>query len=113
MSAQDLQRDLQRLAALHRAQAEAFDSLAANLTDALAVVAQPRLMDDVNPQRDDTVVPPAMLTARQLADLLQIDERTLRELRRSGEAPPAINVGRRLRWQRDAIEGWLAARRAR
>lgn len=51
----------------------------------------------------------ALLTARQLAALLQIDARTLRQLRHEGAVPPPIMVGGRSpRWKRATIEEWLA-----
>lgn len=53
----------------------------------------------------------ALLTARDLARLLRIDPRTLRELRHAGEVPPPIKVGRLLRWRATEVERWLAEAR--
>lgn len=106
MSIHDVQRDLQRLAALHREQAAVFDSLAANLSGALAAIAKPRLMEPVPDTR------PEFLTASEFAAMLRIDERTLRALRHAGDAPAPITIGNRLRWRRADAEAWLAERGA-
>ncbi|MCC7172165.1 MAG: helix-turn-helix domain-containing protein [Planctomycetes bacterium] len=106
MSPQDVQRDLARLAALHREQAEVFDRLAVNLADVLAVVAQPRLMEPV------TDTSPEFLTAPELAARLRIDERTLRSLRHAGDVPAPVLVGTRPRWRRADVDAWLAERGA-
>lgn len=51
-----------------------------------------------------------MLTARELADLLRLDEKTVRRRTRRGEIP-AVNVGTENRpsWRYDQrrIEAWL------
>jgi excisionase family DNA binding protein len=53
----------------------------------------------------------AVLTAEQLASLLQIDLRTLRQLRRAGEAPREFSVGRSPRWRRADVERWMETRK--
>ncbi|MCC7014867.1 MAG: helix-turn-helix domain-containing protein [Planctomycetes bacterium] len=55
--------------------------------------------------------PLRLLSQAEVATLLLIDERTLREARHLGDAPPSIMVGRRLRWRRCDIEKWLMTRR--
>jgi excisionase family DNA binding protein len=49
-----------------------------------------------------------VLTAAQLAELLQVDERTVRALARKGELP-GRKVGRHWRFSRRAVLDWLAA----
>lgn len=56
--------------------------------------------------------PLQLLTLGEVTKLLAIDERTLRELRNAGDAPPAILVGKRPRWRRSDIETWLKERKA-
>lgn len=56
--------------------------------------------------------PAQLLTGAEVAALLQIDERTLRELRHSGEVPGPLSVGKRLRWRRRDVEAWMAKRKA-
>ncbi len=51
---------------------------------------------------------PLLLTAGQVAELLQIGERTLWRYVGSGHAPPPIHIGGATRWRRDAIEEWVA-----
>ena len=60
-----------------------------------------------------TAVKDALLTPADLANLLRIDQRTLRELRHAGGVPKAITLGRSPRWHRSAIEAWLAKGRAK
>jgi excisionase family DNA binding protein len=51
---------------------------------------------------------PDVLTVEQLAQLLQIDERTIRSLAASGELP-GRKIGRHWRFSRQAVLDWLAA----
>ncbi|MBI4884929.1 MAG: helix-turn-helix domain-containing protein [Actinobacteria bacterium] len=106
MSANELQQDLRRLAALHREQAEVFERAATNLAEALAAVPQPRLMEPMTDTR------PEFLTAPEFAALLRIDERTLRALRHAGEVPTPIMIGTRPRWRRADVDAWVAKRGA-
>jgi excisionase family DNA binding protein len=48
-----------------------------------------------------------VLTTAQLADLLQTDEKTIRELARRGDLP-GRKVGRDWRFSRSAVLDWLA-----
>ena len=52
-------------------------------------------------------VEPEVLTAVQAAELLQVDEETVRALARNGELP-GRKVGRKWRFSRQAILAWLA-----
>lgn len=57
---------------------------------------------------------PEWLTTAEVAELLQIPVRTIYAWRaQRQEAPLAIRVGKHLRWQRSALEAWLANRPAR
>ena len=49
---------------------------------------------------------PDVLTPAQLAELLQVDEKTVRDLARRGEIP-ARKVGREWRFSRRAVLDWL------
>src|SRR3954465_11617606 len=55
------------------------------------------------PQRRE----PDVLTVEQLAELLQVDEKTLRSLAGKGELP-GRKVGRHWRFSRQAVLDWLA-----
>ena len=55
-------------------------------------------------QRD---VPPEVLTAEQLADLLQVEVKTVRALATRGEIP-GRKLGREWRFSRRAVLEWLA-----
>jgi predicted DNA-binding transcriptional regulator AlpA len=54
-----------------------------------------------------------LLNAQQVADLIGINPRTLRDRRHAGGFPAPIMIGRSPRWKRAAIDAWIAkARRA-
>jgi excisionase family DNA binding protein len=50
---------------------------------------------------------PDVLTLEQLAELLQVDEKTVRKLATDGELP-GRKIGREWRFSRQAVLGWLA-----
>lgn len=106
----DLQADLARLAAVGRELADLAERLGPNLAELLADLPRPRLMEPVD--KKPAPSGPEILTSADLAKLLRIDERTLRAMRRSGEAPEAIRIGTRPRWRRGDVESWLAKRGA-
>jgi excisionase family DNA binding protein len=54
-----------------------------------------------------TSAAPDVLTAPQLADLLQVDLRTLRAMRHGGEIPRGFMCGRSPRWKRSQIDAWI------
>ncbi len=58
-----------------------------------------------------TVPASRLLTARDVAQRLACDERTVRRLSREGKLPRPIKVGRRLRWRAAEIDEWLERRR--
>jgi predicted DNA-binding transcriptional regulator AlpA len=51
------------------------------------------------------------LTAEALADRWAVPIQTLYNLRWKGQAPPAIKIGRGLRFRLEDVEAWEAARR--
>ena len=50
----------------------------------------------------------ALMTPAELSEYLQKPIATLYAWRHRGEGPPAIKVGRDLRWRRVDVEKWLA-----
>jgi len=53
---------------------------------------------------------PDLLTREQLADVLLVDERTLRRLILEGPVPAPMRLGDRIqRWRRADVDAWLAA----
>jgi len=60
--------------------------------------------NDTNPQIDEC------LSERDAAAVLAITRRGLEQLRRRGEAPPHVRVGRLIRYRRASITEWLASR---
>lgn len=51
------------------------------------------------------------LTAKQVAQLLQMKDDTLYQWRRQGEGPPFIKLGRTVRYARADVEAWLRVHR--
>ena len=49
-----------------------------------------------------------LITANQLADLLNISERTLYRLKSTGVLPQAISLGGSVRWRLTDIRDWIA-----
>lgn len=49
-----------------------------------------------------------LLTINDVADRLNVRVGAIYELRRTRKAPPAIKLGRSLRWRQSDIDAWLA-----
>lgn len=54
-----------------------------------------------------------LMTVDEVAELLRVAPSTIRWLRIDGRFAPAIKVGRRLVWERAAIEAWVEEHRER
>lgn len=48
-----------------------------------------------------------LLTIEDLAAQLQIPVATLRDWRQDGTGPPAVKVGRAVRWRQETVDRWL------
>jgi predicted DNA-binding transcriptional regulator AlpA len=59
--------------------------------------------------RNDFEPAPVMLDARQVADLLRVSGKHLRQLVRGGRVPQPVRLGACLRWPRQVVESWLDA----
>jgi excisionase family DNA binding protein len=53
-----------------------------------------------------------LLTARQVAELLQVSVSTIERMTRRGEGPPSIKFGRSRRWLRRDVMAWLEEHRS-
>jgi len=62
---------------------------------------QPSAQPDVDP------VLRQLLTQREFADILHVDERTVRTWRHEGLVPKPVQLGRVLRWRRRDVEQWI------
>ena len=51
-----------------------------------------------------------LLTAREVAELLKVSKPTLVRWRAANQGPPFIQVEGSIRYQRDALDRWLAER---
>lgn len=50
----------------------------------------------------------AMITERELAELLRCDPRTIRRLESAGSIPPALRIGGSKRWLATDVRTWVA-----
>ena len=50
-----------------------------------------------------------LLTAKQLAALLQVSLRTLWRMRSAGQVPSPLRFGGTVRWRKDEVLQWIAA----
>lgn len=53
-----------------------------------------------------------LLAVKDVARLIRVSEKTVREWRAKGELPAPINLGGTIRWERAQIRSWLDSRRA-
>lgn len=53
---------------------------------------------------------PKLITSDDLARLLGVTSRTIRNYRRKNILPPAIKFQRQVRWDADVIERWIQNR---
>lgn len=51
-----------------------------------------------------------MLAPEEVSDLLSIEQRTLRSWRQAGTGPPAIRMGKYVRYPAAELEKWIAER---
>jgi excisionase family DNA binding protein len=54
---------------------------------------------------------PLLITAAELAALLNLSKRTLWRLRSAGDLPKPVKLGNSVRWIRDEIKNWIEAGR--
>ena len=50
---------------------------------------------------------PQLITAEELAKLMQVSERTLWRLLSSGKLPKPVRIGRNTRWRVDQVSDWI------
>lgn len=56
---------------------------------------------------------PTFLTAEQIADMLQVDERTVLRWAQQDSSMPVTRLGRVVRFEREALLRWLARKQPR
>ncbi len=49
-----------------------------------------------------------LITATEVARLLNISKRTLWRLLSAGKLPPPVRLGNAVRWRRDQLEQWIS-----
>jgi len=90
--------------------ADALDAEAAELERCAA-----RLRERALQLRERVVPAPnerRFLRARDVAELIGVNARTIRRWRSEGILPPALEIEGIVRWDRRAVDAWLAARSA-
>ena len=55
----------------------------------------------------DEIGQPLLITARKLAQLLEVSTRTLWRLRSAGQLPEPIRLGGAVRWRLDDVRKWI------
>jgi prophage regulatory protein len=60
-------------------------------------------------RRDDADGEPLLVTASQIAMLMQISTRTLWRLLSGGKIPEPLRIGGAVRWRLDDVKNWIAA----
>ena len=63
------------------------------------------ITENVGPE----VLEPLLITAGQLAGLLQVSTRTLWRMSSAGRLPKPIRVGGIVRWRLEEVERWIEA----
>ncbi|MCC7419985.1 MAG: helix-turn-helix domain-containing protein [Planctomycetaceae bacterium] len=61
----------------------------------------------MNPHDEAAQVPP-LLTAKQLAKLLQISTRSIWRLRSAGKLPKPVEIGGSVRWNHQTVREWVS-----
>ena len=103
-------RPLRRLSELLAEAAQILADLAETDEIQLAAGGDQSVMDDVTTATNEPPPGTALVTIPDLAERLQVAERTVRRWRADGELPPAIEFGGLLRWRPEVIDAWIAER---
>ena len=103
---------LQRLADIFAEASEILGELASNQDIQLE---QPRIEGLMNPVHSAPEQPSPgttldLLSIADMAGIMGVGDRTIRRWRSEGKLPPAIEIGGLLRWRREVVEAWIAAR---
>jgi predicted DNA-binding transcriptional regulator AlpA len=59
-------------------------------------------------EASDEIGQPLLITARKLAQLLEISPRTLWRLKSAGRLPAPVRLGGAVRWRLDEVRAWIA-----
>lgn len=51
---------------------------------------------------------PLLMTPDELAAALRLSPRKIRAMKSAGQLPPAINIGRAVRWRRADVIDWIS-----
>lgn len=93
-----------KLARLADALTELAESVREIARESLDLHAQRALMCDV----ETSTTPARLLSVRDVAERLNLSERTVRRLRQRGDLPRGIEVAGVVRWRPEEIDRWVA-----
>ncbi len=74
----------------------------------LSLVGRKRGAEMTEVKSVDSGIEPVVITAKQLAIMLQVSKRTLWRLRSAGRLPSPMRVGGIVRWRLDDVVDWIA-----
>ena len=60
-----------------------------------------------NASNDDGLCQPLLVSAGNLAEMLQVSKRTLWRLLSAGQLPPPVRVGGSVRWRFQEVQNWI------
>jgi excisionase family DNA binding protein len=63
---------------------------------------------DSSIEMNGDAIAPLLMTAKQLAKLLDVSMRSIWRMRSSGQLPLAVRLGGAVRWRVDEIKNWIA-----
>lgn len=98
-----------RLAELHAEMSGIYAEFAGDPQIRLADGGDPSVMDPMGSPHGPGAKVPTLLTARDLAERLGVDVRTVRRWRSAGRLPRAIELGGVVRWDPAVVREWIAS----
>jgi predicted DNA-binding transcriptional regulator AlpA len=83
------------------------------LTDSATVPRKRRSKAEEQPTTPEALAGRKFLTAKDAASLMGLANQTLAKYRVTGESPPYLKIGRKIVYDREELETWMAERRRR
>ena len=100
----DLINQLRRAGRLHFELGETFENMAESLALGLDGIANPWMHGDVASPKSELQ---SLLSVKDVAKLLKVNERTVRRWRKEGRLPAGKEIAGVIRWNPDEIQDWL------
>lgn len=106
----DVAATCRRVAGLLAELGQALEDLAQDAENQLAELARPERVSGAVETAPVAQPTARLLSAKDIADLVGVDAKTVRRWRSEATIPPAIEIGGVVRWRMTVIQEWLAAR---